>query len=126
MISTKIQEFINQKQKDMDVLQQLPPYLYENNRGVIKIIPAKLGQTILANDKYVQIKKGNKFTLYRWDREASLWEKMTLAKLRSVISAMVVDYWSNSGVLNTARYILDIAPVKDASELDKEVIERTF
>ena len=104
-------------------MKELPPYLYKNNRGVIKIDPVKLGQTILANDKYVKIKKGNKFTLYRYNKDTGLWEKMPLAKLRRVISVLVVDYWSNSGVLNTARYISDIAPVKDASELEKEVTE---
>ena len=101
-------------------MKELPPYLYENNKSVIKIDPVKLGQTILVNDKYVKIKKGKKFMLYRYNKDAGLWEKMPLAKLRHVISALVVDYWNNSGVLNTARYILDIAPVKDASEFERE------
>lgn len=116
MISAEMQEFINQKQKDMDDLQQLPPYLYKNNRGVIKIIPVKLGQMILANDKYLRIQSGDDLTLYRYSDNTGLWEKMTLDKLRSAISGLVVDYWSNKEVLETAKYILDIAPVKDASD----------
>jgi len=116
MISTEMQKFIDQKQKDMDDMQQLPPYLYENNRGVIKIIPAKLGQTILANDKYVSIQSGDDLTLYRYNNNTGLWEKMTLNKLRKAIGTMVVDYWTNKEVLDTAKYILDIAPVMDASD----------
>lgn len=123
MINAEMQKFIDQKQKDMDDLQQLPPYLYKNNRGVIKIIPVKLGQMILANDKYLRIQSGDDLTLYRYSENTGLWEKMTLDKLRSAISALVVDYWSNKKVLETAKYILDIAPVKDASEFERETAE---
>lgn len=75
MINAEMQKFIDQKQKDMDDLQQLPPYLYKNNRGVIKIIPVKLGQMILANDKYLRIQSGDDLTLYRYSEKTGLWEK---------------------------------------------------
>lgn len=66
-------EFMNQFKDKLNHANSLDPWLYENNRGTIKIDPVKLGQTILERGNYLQIKKNNDLTLYRYNDRLGLW-----------------------------------------------------
>ena len=113
---TMMIEFMNQFKDKLNHANSLDPWLYENNRGTIKIDPVKLGQTILERGNYLQIKKNNDLTLYRYNDRLGLWQVVTANEIRKEASALVRDHWSNKEVSDATKYIMDLADIKDASE----------
>lgn len=109
-------EFMDQFKDKLNQANNLDPWLYKNNRGTIKIDPVKLGQTILERGNYLQIKKNNDLTLYRYNDRLGLWQVVTANEIRKEASALVRDHWSNKEVSDATKYIMDLADIKDASE----------
>ena len=98
-------EFMDEYKNKLNRANGLDPWLYENNRGTIKIDPVKLGQTILERGNYLQIKKNNDLTLYRYNDRLGLWQVVTANEIRKEVSALVRDHWSNKEVSDATKYI---------------------